>query len=70
MNPKGYVHTGGKTPRDFSIHPNGKSLIVANQDSNNLVVFTIDPRSGEIKQKSQTPVTISQPTCVTFVPVK
>ena len=70
LNPKGFVHTGGKTPRDFSIHPNGKSLIVANQDSNNLVVFTIDPRSGEIKQNSQTPVTISQPTCVTFVPVK
>ena len=70
LNPKGFVPTGGKTPRDFSIHPNGKTLVIANQDSNNLTVFTIDSRSGEIKQNSQASVTIPQPTCVTFVPTK
>ena len=37
-----YVSTYGKTPRHFSITPDNKYLIGANQDSNNLVVFKRD----------------------------
>ena len=32
----------GETPRNFIIDPTGKFLLVANQDSNNIVVFKID----------------------------
>lgn len=34
--------SGGKTPRDFAFTPSGKYLVVANQDSDTLVVFAFD----------------------------
>jgi len=34
-----HINVQGRTPRNFNISPDGKHLIVANQDSNNLVVF-------------------------------
>jgi 6-phosphogluconolactonase len=40
--------TGGKTPRDFTIDPTGRWLIVANQDSNDLFVLSIDANSGAL----------------------
>lgn len=43
-----YVTTYGKTPRHFSITPDDKYLIVANQDSNNLVVFKRDLENGAL----------------------
>ena len=36
----------GKTPRGFDLSPSGKWLICANQDSNNIVVFSRDEKSG------------------------
>ena len=40
------VPTGGKFPRHFSITPCGKAVIVANQDSSNLRLFSRDLDSG------------------------
>lgn len=36
-----FVDTRGSTPRNFAIHPSGDYLIVANQESNNVVTFRI-----------------------------
>lgn len=36
----------GKTPRDFAIDPTGQWLLVANQDTNSIVPFRLDPESG------------------------
>lgn len=36
----------GRTPRHFAIDPTGRYMVVANQDSDNLVVFEISPNSG------------------------
>eukprot|EP00930_Biecheleria_cincta_P046633 TRINITY_DN32181_c0_g1_i2.p1 TRINITY_DN32181_c0_g1~~TRINITY_DN32181_c0_g1_i2.p1 ORF type:complete len:387 (+),score=52.72 TRINITY_DN32181_c0_g1_i2:68-1228(+) len=54
-----FTFVRGEHPRAFSIHPSGKWLLVANQDSNNVVVFKLDPSSGaltfsgtEVKVKS------------------
>lgn len=36
----------GKTPRDFGIDPTGQWLLVANQDTDSIAPFRLDPESG------------------------
>jgi 6-phosphogluconolactonase len=57
--------TAGQGPRDFDLDPTGKWLIVANQDSNNLVVFGIDP-STRIPHQVGTPTAMDRPVCILF----
>jgi 6-phosphogluconolactonase (cycloisomerase 2 family) len=38
--------SGGQTPRHFSLSPDGRFLLVANQDSGNLVRFAVNPTGG------------------------
>ncbi len=40
--------TGGTTPREFILSPDGRWLLVANQDSDNLVVFKVDEFNGSL----------------------
>ena len=40
--------THGNTPRGFAIDPEGKFLLVGNQNSNTVVVFRIDPQIGQL----------------------
>jgi len=42
----GHQSTNGVHPRNFAIDPTGKYLLVANRDSNNIVVFTIIKSTG------------------------
>jgi 6-phosphogluconolactonase len=63
----GYQGVKGRTPRNFAIDPTGTYLLVANQDSDNIVTFKIDPTSGKlidigISAKVPTPV------CIKFLP--
>jgi len=44
-----HYHTRGETPRHFQFDTSGQYLIVANQDSNSIAVFTFNLSSGEIK---------------------
>lgn len=41
--------TMGETPRNFSLDPAGRFLLVANQDSKNLVVFSVDSVTGALE---------------------
>lgn len=59
--------TQGKTPRHFAIDPSGKWLLAENQDSDNIVIFKIDEKSGHLAAIGQQ-VQISSPTCIEFVP--
>jgi 6-phosphogluconolactonase len=43
------VSTEGKFPRHFALTPCGNAVIVANQDSSNLTLFTRDVETGLIK---------------------
>jgi 6-phosphogluconolactonase len=43
---KGVQRTEGVHPRNFTIDPSGKFLLVANRDSNNIAVFTINQQTG------------------------
>ncbi len=61
--------TGGKTPRNFGISPDGRYLLAANQDSANVVVFRIDPQSGRLTSTGNT-LEVPSPVCVKFLPGK
>jgi len=43
------VSTGGKEPRDFSIDPLGNFLLVAHEESHNIVLFERDKISGKLR---------------------
>lgn len=45
----GYFHTRGETPRHFQFDSSGQYLIVANQDSDNIAIFSFNLCSGEIQ---------------------
>jgi 6-phosphogluconolactonase len=61
----GHTPSGGRTPRNFAIDPTGTLMLVANQDSDNVVSFMIDPATGALTPTGQE-VTISAPVCVCF----
>jgi 6-phosphogluconolactonase len=58
--------SGGKTPRSFALTPSGKFMLVANQDSDVVVSFRLDPHSGEPVEQVDT-VAIGTPMCVQAV---
>lgn len=45
----GFFHTRGETPRHYQFDGSGQFLIVANQDSDTIAVFSFNLTSGEIK---------------------
>jgi 6-phosphogluconolactonase len=49
----GLTPTGGKFPRHFAITPDGKAIIVSNQDSSNIRVFSRDVETGEIEMTEE-----------------
>jgi 6-phosphogluconolactonase len=65
----GHEKTQGRTPRNFAIDPTGKWLIAVNQNGQNLVLFSIDPKTGKLNAKSNIEK-VGSPVCVRFVPAK
>ena len=57
--------TFGKNPRDFAIDPTGRFLIVANQDSDSVLVFRIDGGTGKI-YPTPTRIEVGNPVCLKF----
>jgi len=62
----GYQAVGGKTPRNFVIDPSGTFLLVANQNSNNIVTFRIDNATGKLIETGKS-VTVPSPVCLKFL---
>ncbi|MEI6051150.1 MAG: lactonase family protein [Opitutaceae bacterium] len=56
------VGTGGKLPRHFALSPDGKWLVVANQDNDVVRVFSVGPDTGALEVASE--CAIPEPTCV------
>lgn len=56
---------GGKHPRNFELSPDGRWLVCANQNSNNLVSFKVDPATGRLAPTGSV-VTVPQGVCVLF----
>jgi 6-phosphogluconolactonase len=61
----GHQSTLGETPRNFAIDPSGRYLIVANQNSDSLIVFRLDDRTGMLADIGKR-VEIGTPMCVKF----
>ena len=58
--------TLGKTPRNFNFDPTGNWLLVANQRSNEVVIFKIDKSTGRLIDSGQR-IKIGSPVCVKWV---
>jgi len=43
-----FTYVRGEHPRNFNIHPSGDWILVANQDSGNVVVFKVDKKTGAL----------------------
>jgi 6-phosphogluconolactonase len=58
--------TLGKTPRHFTLDPTGKFLLVANQDSGDIVVFKVHPDSGQLTPVGRPVKGADFPVCLLF----
>ena len=60
------VSVKGKHPRNFVIDPTGHFLLVANRDTNNIVIFSIDQVTGLLKATGKE-ISIPSPVCLKFL---
>ncbi len=63
---EGSIACGGDTPRNFRITPDGRWVLVCNQNSNRVSLFEIDKVSGALKATS-TQIEVPSPMCIKFV---
>jgi 6-phosphogluconolactonase len=61
------VPSGGKAPRSFGIDPTGAYFLSANQNTNNIVLFRVDGKTGRLTSTGKT-VEVAKPVCVQFLP--
>ncbi len=64
---KGTVSTEGKHPRNFIIDPTGNYLLVANQDSESIIIFKRDQQTGMLTNTGKK-IHIPRPVCLQMIP--
>ncbi|NLI52803.1 MAG: lactonase family protein [Clostridiales bacterium] len=64
LTPLSIMKTDGRTPRDFNITPDGGFLLCGLQDSNELILYGINPLNGQLTELERTPC--NSPTAVLF----
>lgn len=62
----GHQPTLGLAPRNFNFDPSGKYLLVANQNSNEIVVFKIDKQSGLLTDTGNR-IEVGKPVCLKWL---
>lgn len=62
----GRQSTLGKTPRNFAIDPSGNFLLAANQDTNDVVIFKRDKKTGLLSDTGKR-IELDRPVCLKFV---
>ena len=60
------VSTEGDWPRNFTLHPTERWLLVANQRSNSVIVFGRDPANGRLTPTRQR-IALPSPVCLRFL---
>lgn len=65
----GHQSTLGKTPRNFNFDPSGNFLLVANQNSNQVVVFKIDKQTGLLTDTGKR-LEVGNPVCLKWISLK
>jgi 6-phosphogluconolactonase len=63
---RGFQSTMGTVPRNFTIDPTGNYLLVANQQSNNIVIFKRDKQTGQL-QATGKEITVPTPVCLVML---
>ena len=58
--------TAPAVPKGFALDPTGAYLFAANQNSNTVVVFRVNPKNGRLTPTGEK-VEVVSPVCVTFV---
>ena len=64
---KGTQSSMGLHPRNFIIDPTGNYLLVANQDSENIVIFKRDKETGMLTNTGKQ-IHIPRPVCLQMIP--
>ncbi len=62
-----HTSTGGKTPRFFTLDAAGKQLFAANQDSDTIVAYHIDPTSSGLT-RTRVKINIGSPSAISLIP--
>lgn len=65
-----YPPAMGHNPREFALDPSGRFLFVANQDSGNIAVFRVHPRTGQLQPTTAVGLHVPSLACVLFVSAK
>ena len=65
----GYQSTLGKAPRNFNFDPSGNFLIVANQDSDQIVIFKRNKETGELTDTGKR-IDVGKPVCIKWASLK
>jgi 6-phosphogluconolactonase len=65
LSPVGWEPTLGETPRFFALDPTGALLYAANQDSDTIVAFRVDRRTGRLAPTGQV-VEVGSPSTIVF----
>lgn len=69
LTPKGYQPVMGQAPRNFVIDPGGNFLLVANQNTDNVVIFKRNKETGALQATGQE-IKIPKPVCLKLLPVE
>ncbi len=65
----GYQPVMGESPRNFIIDPSGNFLLVANQNTDNVVIFKRDAQTGLLQATGQQ-ISLPKPVCLKLMPVE
>src|SRR5581483_7016167 len=53
LTPMDHTPVMGKIPRNFTLDPSGKYLLAANQESSDITIFKVHPRTGQLTPVGQ-----------------
>jgi len=65
LTPIARSNCGGKTPRNFTLDPTERWMLVANQDSSNVSVFARNPETGVLANEGKS-FPVPAPMCILF----
>jgi 6-phosphogluconolactonase len=59
------ISSGGDGPRNFTLSPDGKFILVAHEKSANIVIFKRDPKTGKLTSTGKQ-IEVCAPVCLAF----
>jgi len=62
----GHQSTLGKGPRNFNFDPSGNFLLVANQNTDNIIIFKVDKKTGLLTDTGKR-IEVPVPVCIKWI---